>query len=236
MSIFAAVRRRKCTRVVCLSSPGAEIHLLCIIRCSNVDNFLHVNAIFLWFVILCLVLDGAYASFILMRTFANLCDSYSCWQNGEENEKGNPADHFVGCMNNLTAFYIFRHVLFGLQAELDSTGYGKDVDSVHNTLEMQKQIHEEILNFQTEIAECVAIKVCFYCAVVAFFAEFSSRWSKWNVNKYVNLKWLLQKFVLLWRGSGHHLCWLNDARNIYRVCFSDLHFRYYQACWFNIDM
>ena len=48
---------------------------------------------------------------------------------------------------------------FCWQAELDSTGYGKDVDSIREAFEIHKRVHEEIIQFQNEIADCAAAKV-----------------------------------------------------------------------------
>jgi len=42
---------------------------------------------------------------------------------------------------------------------LDSTGYGKDVDSIREVFEIHKQVHEEIIQFQNEVAECAVAKV-----------------------------------------------------------------------------
>jgi hypothetical protein len=44
------------------------------------------------------------------------------------------------------------------QAELDNMGYGKDLDSVRDSLELQKKAHEEIIRFQQEITECASAK------------------------------------------------------------------------------
>jgi hypothetical protein len=85
-----------------------------------------------------------------------------------------------------------------LQAELDGTGYGKDVDSVHECLEMQKQMHQEILNFQTEIAECAVAKVCYdYVVGLLSTAKILSTTLKLLLNDSIALDITANAFLLL---------------------------------------
>lgn len=44
-----------------------------------------------------------------------------------------------------------------LQIELENTGYGNDLDSTRDALEFHKVIHEEVLDFQSELGLCVSV-------------------------------------------------------------------------------
>jgi len=63
---------------------------------------------------------------------------------------------------------------------MDSVGYSKDVDSLRDSVEIQKRIHQEIVDFHRELEEFRLAKVCKCCVVFRLHRAYSAKWSTYS--------------------------------------------------------